>query len=450
MRLRQTRGGAKAPSEASEAPPASTGDRHAELGPVLERQRAELEGRVADAERRATQAHQEANERVEEQRRNAEARVQEAQRESEERIEAERRTAQERVSQAERLAEEAEKRAEEAEGQPKKGGLRPRAARKLAEVRQALKEERATSRRLREAGERIEEELRTTQQHERELRQTYDAERAGLEGRMKVLECRVRELEATLEKERAVLASRTADLEKRLDEAGTEHAREHNYRRGLEDRLAAELVSGEEVRSQLATQVAARRAERQRVQEIDNELRELRAQTSIERAEREGLEERLRTLLQSQSDLSPTPEQRQSERGPVFVEGEHGAQTAEQSPDDGGRTFERSERVAASAFAGDVSTAERPGNGQPPDASDADRPKESSGERSRRGWRWRRRASLPCSVCNRPRPALTDTELAESGWQLSRAGGVCPACQEQGWQFPADATVPFRRIPHTG
>jgi hypothetical protein len=41
---------------------------------------------------------------------------------------------------------------------------------------------------------------------------------------------------------------------------------------------------------------------------------------------------------------------------------------------------------------------------------------------------------------------MSDAELTASGWSLTPAGVLCPRCQEQGWHFPADATVPFRRV----
>ena len=56
----------------------------------------------------------------------------------------------------------------------------------------------------------------------------------------------------------------------------------------------------------------------------------------------------------------------------------------------------------------------------------------------------RRRSSLPCAVCRRPRPAMSDAEASASGWELAGAGALCPTCRQAGWQFPRGATVPFR------
>jgi hypothetical protein len=64
--------------------------------------------------------------------------------------------------------------------------------------------------------------------------------------------------------------------------------------------------------------------------------------------------------------------------------------------------------------------------------------------RGRRLLRWRRRSSLPCAVCRRPRPAMSDAEATASGWELAGAGALCPTCRREGWQFPPGATVPFR------
>jgi hypothetical protein len=436
MRLRQTRQGVKAPSQGSGGSPnASTGTLRDELGALLERQRAELEGCVADAERRATQAHEEANKRVGE-----------IQRRSEERIEAGRRAAQERVAEAERLLKEAEQRAVNAETRLKQDGPRRRARRKLNEARQALEQERVTGRRLSEERERLKGELRNAEEQERELRQTLAAERTKLEGRVKELESRVRELEATLEKEREVVAGRAEEWDKLLEEAGAEHAREHNYRRALEDRLAAELLKAEEIRTQLDTEVAVATAERQRVQQLERELREARQQTSTERVERQRLEQRLEALLQAGTGAPPAPEQRSGGDGQGSAEAVEREQTAESSPDEHGRIFDRPHAAAQPGSVDNALANERPGNGQPRSAPNKARAKEGSRESGRSGLRWRRRSSLPCAVCQRGRPATGGADLTASGWALKGPNALCPACQEDGWQFPAEAAVPFRRV----
>lgn len=397
MRVRRTA------RQRPEVPRAASGD----LGAMLERQRAELEGCVAEAERRAVEAQAQADERIDQQRREGEARVQEEQRKCEERVEAERNASQARVDDAERRLEEAEERAVNAEKKLKKVGLRPRAARKVAEARQALEEERATGAQL---------------------------------------EARNQELEATLERESADATSRFAELGQRLEEAGAEHAREHSNRIELEDRLNAELARGEEVRRRLETEAAAATTHRQRVEQLELELRDAREEASAERAERQGFEQRLQSLLQGEKGARTVREQRPSGHE-LECEVVKSAESAKRTPDEESWTFEQTRPAPAQdASVDDSPTPERPGNGQPPSAPDEARAKESSGVRFRRSWRWRRRSSLPCAVCHRQRPALSDAELTESGWALSKSGALCAPCQEQGWQFPADATVPFRRV----
>jgi DNA repair exonuclease SbcCD ATPase subunit len=59
---------------------------------------------------------------------------------------------------------------------------------------------------------------------------------------------------------------------------------------------------------------------------------------------------------------------------------------------------------------------------------------------------WWRRARPPCAVCHRPREGASDQELTASGWTLTAAGALCSVCRHDGWQFPPDAKVPFRRV----
>lgn len=74
--------------------------------------------------------------------------------------------------------------------------------------------------------------------------------------------------------------------------------------------------------------------------------------------------------------------------------------------------------------------------------------------RSRRGAKlrrasrhgWRRRARLPCAVCQRPRPAMSAAELTANGWMLTAVSALYPSCRQNGWHFPTEATVPVRRV----
>lgn len=63
--------------------------------------------------------------------------------------------------------------------------------------------------------------------------------------------------------------------------------------------------------------------------------------------------------------------------------------------------------------------------------------------------RWRARAFRDepgyCAVCNRELQVDDDAQLEVSGWVFSGDSGVCPSCQEDGWQLPEGAAIPFRR-----
>jgi hypothetical protein len=388
--------------QGSEVSRAASGD----LGVLLERQRAELEGCVAEAEQRAVEAQALADERIEQQRLECEARIQEEQRNSEERVEGERNALIARVDAAERRLEAAEEQAGNAEKKLKKAGLRPRAARKVAEAREALEEERA---------------------------------------RGAQLEARNRELEATLERERAETTSRFAELNHRLEEAGAEHAREHSKRIELEDRLNTELARGEEVRRRLETQAAAATTHRQRVEQLELDLREAREEASAERAERQGFEQRLQAVLLGEG--APRIRDQRSSGDEREFEAVKGQENVKRTSDGAPGNFEQT-RPAQGASPDDSITSERFGSGHPPSPPEETRPrKKSSGARLNRRWRWRRRSSLPCAVCHRERPALSDAQLTESGWALSKSVALCAPCQEHGWRFPAGGAVPFRPAP---
>jgi hypothetical protein len=142
---------------------------------------------------------------------------------------------------------------EAGEGDPgaEPGSLGPRAKRELAQLQNALDEERAATQRLREEGERLE------------------RQRSELEGQVARLGARIHELEATLERDRAEVAGRVTELEQRLKEAGDEHARGHSHREELEQRLATELRSGEELRRELKRAAGAAATQHQRVEHLE-------------------------------------------------------------------------------------------------------------------------------------------------------------------------------------
>jgi uncharacterized protein with PIN domain len=47
-----------------------------------------------------------------------------------------------------------------------------------------------------------------------------------------------------------------------------------------------------------------------------------------------------------------------------------------------------------------------------------------------------------CAVCRRSLHAESEEKLRESGWQVRGATGLCPDCQEAGWDLREDGTVP--------
>jgi vacuolar-type H+-ATPase subunit H len=50
-----------------------------------------------------------------------------------------------------------------------------------------------------------------------------------------------------------------------------------------------------------------------------------------------------------------------------------------------------------------------------------------------------------CAVCQRAFKAGSKENLDASGWLVSGDVGLCPSCQNEGWQLPEGARLPFRR-----
>jgi outer membrane biosynthesis protein TonB len=50
-----------------------------------------------------------------------------------------------------------------------------------------------------------------------------------------------------------------------------------------------------------------------------------------------------------------------------------------------------------------------------------------------------------CAVCYRSYAAGSEEALEASGWKVSGELGLCPQCQEDGWQLPEGARLPYRR-----
>lgn len=303
----------------------------------LDRQRVELEGHVAEAERRLGEL---------------EGRTAQAER---------------RAADAERNIEQAESRAADAERKLSRSKLKPRAARQVAEARGEAEKARAEAKDL-------------------------ARERAVLKGRVAEVIAQIYKLQLAREGERSEHEAREADLQQRLAEGGAEHAREHGLRLELEQRLAAEV------------------------------------------AERQRIERELDALEQSYTGPALAGEEEPSE-----------LQRA-RSADDGFAARSATAPGAGKAEAGALPEANTLSAGDR--ISDGPFPEESRAHKNeRRGRRLpflRRRSSLPCAVCRRPRPAMSDAEATASGWELAGAGALCPTCRQAGWQFPRGATVPFR------
>ncbi len=324
MSWRRARGRPASPADADHPAPA------AGLRELLERQRVELEGHVADAERRLGEHEG-------------------------------------RAVEAEQRAESAEQRAAEAERKRSRSEVKARAARRLAEARGEAEKARAEA-------------------------EDLGRERALLAGRVAELEGQIDELQHALEGERSEREAREADLQKRLAEGGAEHGREHTMRLELQQRLAAEV------------------AERQRIE------REL-----------EALEQSYTgPALAGEQELSEPQRARSADDG--FGASSAGAPRAGKAETD------------VLPEAGTVSAGDRTSDGPVPEESLPHK----TAMRGRRLPFWRRRSSLPCAVCRRPRPAMSDAEATASGWELAGAAALCPTCRREGWQFPPGATVPFR------
>jgi chromosome segregation ATPase len=364
MRLRQN----------PEQPESDTGSGHPEAGEdrpgiglreflarqqvQLDRQRVELEGHVAEAERRLGELEGRTAQ-AELRAANAERKLEQAERRA---ADAERKIehAERRAVDAERKIEQAERRAADAERKLSSSKLKPRAARQLAEAR-------------------------------REAEQ-LGRERALLKSRVAELIAQVDALQRAMEGDRSEHEAREADLKRRLAESGAEHAREHAMRMDLVERLGAEVK------------------ERQRIErELDAlEQSYTRSVLAVEQEQSEALRAR------SSDDGFAT----RSARAPGAGNAESGVHPA----------------------AGALSAGDPPTDGPFP----AETPAHRNEMRRKRLHFLRRRSSLPCAVCRRPRPAMSDAEATASGWELAGAGALCPTCRQAGWQFPPGATVPFR------
>ena len=290
-------------------------------------------------------------------------------------------SAEQRAGQAERKLEQAESRATDTE-------------RKLeqAESRATDAERKLSHSKLKPRAARRVAEARGEAEKARAEAKDLARERALLKGRVSEVIAQTYKLQLAREGERSEHEAREADLQQRLAESGAEHGREHTMRVELEQRLAAEV------------------AERQR-------------------AERE-----LEALEQGYTAPAMAGEQEPSELQRARSADDGFAARSARAPG-AGNAESGALPVAGALPAGDPTT-DRP--------FPAETPAHRSEMRRRRRHFLRRRSSLPCAVCRRPRPAMSDAEATASGWELAGAGALCPTCRQAGWQFPPGAAVPFR------
>ena len=296
--------------------------------------------------------------------------------------------AERRAADAERKTEQAERRAAEAERKIEQAERRAAEAERKteqAERRAAEAERKLSSSKLKpRAARRIAEARREAEQVGRE--------RALLKSRVAELTAQVDALQRAIEGDRSEHQAREADLKRRLAESGAEHAREHAMRMDLVERLGAEVE------------------------------------------ERQRIERELDALEQSYTTSALAAEQEQSKA------------LRERSSDDGFATGSARAPGTGNAESGALPAAGALSAGDP--TTDGPVPAETPAHRNemrrKRPHFLRRRSSLPCAVCRRPRPAMSDAAATASGWELAGAGALCPTCRQAGWQFPPGATVPFR------
>jgi hypothetical protein len=297
-------------------------------------------------------------------------------------------SAEQRAGQAESRATDAERKLEQAESRATD------AERKLeqAESRATDAERKLSRSKLKPRAARRVAEARDEAEKARAEAKDLARERALLKGRVAEVIAQTYKLQLAREGEQSEHEAREADLQQRLAESGAEHGREHTMRVELEQRLAAEV------------------AERQR-------------------AERE-----LKALEQSYTAPALAGEQELSELQRARSADDGFAASSASAPRAG--NAESGVLPATGALSAGDPTTDRP--------FPAETPAHRSEMRRKRRHFLRRRSSLPCAVCRRPRPAMSDAEATASGWQLGRAGALCPTCRREGWQLPPGATVPFR------
>lgn len=298
-----------------------------------------------------------------------------------------------------------------------------------------------------------------------------ESERGELESRVTELEAQIEELQGTLERERSERMAREAALEQRLEQAGTQHAREHGWRLELEQRLGDALASLQEAQQELDRQAAAATAQVGLLEELQRNLGDARGETAPDRAQhRQGVRQQLDAHAQSETEARRAREQQLSELERARAAAVQLAESAERALRQSREGRARAARAAAALeLRHAAGTEESTSDATPvrePAGQDEGRELPARERRPRRpfaqadpmggveprrrrrllGARLRRRSLVPCAVCRCPPPAASDAEATALGWALRGAGPLCPTCQREGWQFPERSTVPFRSV----
>ena len=208
-----------------------------------------------------------------------------------------------------------------------------------------------------------------------------------------------------------------------------------------------------------AEQEAGRQAERraaevwaaeQRVAEANLVLEDARAEAEQERQRRAALERRLQSIKAAQE--SPAAQAQSASRnaqeptpGSEPKPGREAQPAAELSPPPAppapAPSRDEAERESRPP---DVEARRTPPFHEPPP-----RVKSSRFRRRRRRLARRRRGvsdSISCPVCGTEAATSSEWEQRRSDWIATDDNGVCPDCQADGWLFPAEAAIPFRRL----
>ncbi len=223
------------------------------------------------------------------------------------------------------------------------------------------------------------------------------------------------------------------------------------------DALAkAELMAGELVRAERRTEEARRetkpRAAR-RIAHLERELEtarqalvEAKAEAEQERTERVRLQAQIESVTRSEGEARGAAER---ERARLLVMEQQLRDLV--GPDGSGAASAKVPPVLETLGAAESRSAEAREVAR--SAEQPAQPAAPAKSRSRSGRRRRRRRSgqqpANCAVCGKVPTAAGSDAFADGGWVMAGKAGLCPDCQEKGWQLPATGGLPHRRIEST-